>query len=99
MIPQDEFEGRYDAEAFARMVKSSVESHFNLLRVWGGGVFAPVAFYDACDENGILIYHDMQFAQNGHSPLDQSPSQLAEFKHQVRRLSSHPSIAIWDGEL
>jgi len=97
MIPQDEFEGRYDAEAFARMVKSSAQANFNLLRVWGGGVFAPVAFYDACDENGILIYHDMQFAQNGHSPLDQSPSQLAEFKHQARRLSAHPSIAIWDG--
>jgi beta-mannosidase len=45
MIPQDEFEGRYDAIAFARMVKSSAEANMNLLRVWGGGVFAPSAFY------------------------------------------------------
>ena len=69
----------------------------NLLRVWGGGVFAPAAFYDSCDEQGVLVYHDMQFAQNGHSPLDGSASQRAEFQHQVRRLSHHASIAIWDG--
>jgi len=97
MIPIDEFEGRYNADAFARMVRSSADARMNLLRVWGGGVFAPAAFYDACDEFGILVYHDMQFAQNGHSPLDGSVSQRAEFQHQVRRLSHHASIAIWDG--
>ena len=63
MIPIDAFEGRYSAETFARMVRSSAEARMNLLRVWGGGIFAPRAFYDACDELGILIYHDMQFAQ------------------------------------
>ena len=27
----------------------------NTLRVWGGGIFYPSEFYDACDEYGVLI--------------------------------------------
>ncbi len=60
------------------------------------GMFLPDAFYDAADEFGILIYHDMQYAQEGHSPAVGAP-QDPELRYQIRRLSSHPSIAIWDG--
>jgi hypothetical protein len=35
----------------------------NILRVWGGGVFLPAVWYDTCDAQGVLVYHDMQFAQ------------------------------------
>ena len=38
----------------------------------------------------------MQFAQDGHSPVV-SVSQEAEFRHQMRRLSHHPSIVIITG--
>ena len=96
VIPMDELEGRLDAEAHYRMVASSVEAGMNTLRVWGGGVFLPRAFYDACDRLGILVYHDMQYAQEGHAPK-RTAMQAAELTHQVRRLSSHPSIVIWDG--
>lgn len=96
MIPPDEMEGRYNAAVLQRQVQSAVEANFNMLRVWGGGVFLPDAFYDACDEAGILLYHDMQFAQDGHSP-DVTSTQDAEFRHQMRRLSHHPSLALIDG--
>ncbi len=59
-------------------------------------MFMPHAFYDACDDYGVLIYHDMQYAQRGHSPL-QNSVQDAELRHQIRRLSHHVSIAMWDG--
>jgi beta-mannosidase len=97
MIPIDEFEGRYSAVVLARVVESARDGGMNMLRVWGGGVFLPAAFYDSCDEMGIMVYHDMQFAQDGHSPLDGSVAQAAEFAHQVRRLAAHPSIVIFDG--
>jgi len=64
-----------------------------VLRVWGGGMFLPDAFYDACDEFGIMLYHDMQYAQSGHSPKVGTP-QDPELRYQIRRLSSHPSVAI-----
>ena len=96
MIPMEELEGRMDSVAHKILVKSSVDAGMNTLRVWGGGMFLPHAWYDACDEYGVLVYHDMQYAQNGHSPM-KTVTQDQEFRHQIRRLSHHPAIAMWDG--
>ena len=96
MIPMEELEGRLDARAHARLVRSAAEGGFNMLRVWGGGMFLPDAFYDACDADGLLVYHDMQYAQSGHAPRP-TRTQEEELRHNVRRLASHASIVVWDG--
>ena len=44
----------------------------------------------------MLVYHDMQYAQQGHAPAN-TTTQDAELRHAVRRLSSHVSIVMWDG--
>ena len=95
-IPMEELEGRMSAVAHRRLVQSAVDGGLNTLRVWGGGMFLPDPWYDACDELGVLVYHDMQFAQQGHAPAN-TTAQDAELRHSVRRLSSHPSIVVWDG--
>jgi hypothetical protein len=56
-------------------------------------------FYDACDELGIMLYHDMMYNEfpypdNRWVPKD-TPMQDAELRHQIRRLSHHPSIVVW----
>ena len=96
MIPMEELEGWMDADAHLATVRSALEGRFNMLRVWGGGIWLPSAWYTACDELGILVYHDMQYAQNGHAPRA-TAVQEAELRHQIRRLSHHPSIVVWDG--
>ena len=58
-------------------------------------MFLPKPFYDACDTFGILVYHDMMYAQ--HASQKNTSTQEAEIRHQIRRLSAHPSIVIWDG--
>lgn len=95
MIPVDQLEGRLDPVAIRTLVASAAAAHFNVFRFWGGGMFAPAAFYDACDEAGLLLYHDMQYAQGGHSPANTS-TQEAELRHQMRRLAPHPSLAMVD---
>lgn len=60
MIPMEELEGRMDAGAHRQLVQNAVDGGMNTLRVWGGGMFLPSAWYDACDELGIMVYHDMQ---------------------------------------
>jgi len=96
MIPMEELEGRMSADAHTQLVRNAVAGGLNTLRVWGGGMFLPEAWYDACDEMGIMIYHDMQYAQGGHSPAN-TTDQTAELQHQIRRLANHPSIVMWDG--
>eukprot|EP00039_Didymoeca_costata_P021562 m.2498 g.2498 ORF g.2498 m.2498 type:complete len:975 (-) comp2531_c0_seq1:113-3037(-) len=98
MVPMDELEGRLDSESHRILVKSSADAGMNTLRVWGGGIFYPGAFYDACDEYGVMIYHDMQFNGNTgpHTPVNTSMTQANELRHQIRRLSHHPSIVLWD---
>lgn len=97
MIPMDELEGRVTAGAHRAVVRSAADGGMNTLRVWGGGTFLPDEWYDACDELGVLVYHDMQYTdERGHSPSE-SKIQERELRHQVRRLSAHASIVIWDG--
>jgi len=95
MIPMEEMEGRTSTAALRRLVQSAVEGGFNTFRLWGGGIFQYDAWYDACDEMGMLIYHDMMYVQ-GHLPTA-NEMQRQEIIYQVRRLAHHPSIAIWDG--
>ena len=56
-------------------------------------------YYDACDQLGVLVYHDMMFAVETGQPHLAYVSDVveAELRYQIRRLSAHPSIAIWDG--
>ena len=96
MIPMEEMEGRMSTTAHQQLVRNAVAGGMNTLRVWGGGMFLPDAWYDACDEYGIMVYHDMQYAQGGHAPKG-TAIQEAELRHVIRRLSHHPSIVMWDG--
>jgi beta-galactosidase/beta-glucuronidase len=59
----EELEGRLSDAAHVALVEAAVGARFNMLRVWGGGMFLPEAFYNACDALGVLVYHDMQYAQ------------------------------------
>ena len=72
VVPMDLLNGRLSAEAHRRLVQSAAEGRMNTLRIWGGGTYMPRAFYDACDEFGILLYHDLQFTGKAECVLTQS---------------------------
>ena len=96
MIPMELLEGRQSAAAYVQQVRSASAAHMNVLRVWGGGIYLPSAFYDACDEEGVLLYHDMAFAGDGRVDPYGNALEDAELRHQLRRLSSHACIGQWD---
>lgn len=96
LIPMEVVEGRNSDEAYIAMLQSAAAAGMNVLRVWGGGIFYSDVTYNTADSLGLLMYHDMQFAQEGHAP-SVTATQEAEFRHQIRRLSHHPSIMMWDG--
>jgi beta-mannosidase len=99
-IPADAFESRVsrDIVGTTRLDKLFVAlktSHQNMIRNWGGGIYQRDSFYDLADENGILIWEDLMWAcaQYAVAP-DYLESAAKEVQDNVRRLQSHPSIAL-----
>ena len=81
-------------------LRQAAKASANMIRVWGGGVYEEDWFYDLCDELGLLVWQDMMFAC-GYFPVDDwrfRDNIRAEVVHQIKRLKSHPSIAIWCGD-
>ncbi|QRV83983.1 beta-mannosidase [Ceratobasidium sp. AG-Ba] len=97
-IPADNFlttitPGRY--RAWLQILK---DGNQNMVRLWGGGVYEPDCFYDICDELGILVWQDFQFACGQYPAHKEFLINVeAEAEANVRRLRDHPSMALWCG--
>jgi beta-mannosidase len=97
VVPMDQLEGRLTDEGHRLLVQSAATANMNMLRVWGGGAILPKSFYDACDEFGILLYHDLMFVGEQNHGAVRSHDVKDEIIQLVRKLSAHPSIVLWSG--
>lgn len=97
-IPNDSFVTEVTLERYRHEIQSAVESNMNMLRIWGGGIYEFDAFYELCDEYGILVWQDFMFACSMY-PGDEAflKNVKAEAIENVKRLRNHPSIALWCG--
>jgi len=100
-VPADALPGRARPEDYARLLGLAKEAGINMLRVWGGGLREKRAFYDLCDELGLLVWQEFPFACVffGHFSRHESFLSLArrECTAIVRRLRNHPSLVLWCG--
>ena len=98
-IPADAYVDRCTPEVYRHLLVSMVEANMNAVRPWGGGWYEQDLFYDLCDELGLLVWQDFMMAC---SVYPDTPEMLREFeaevRYQVRRLQSHPCIALWCGD-
>jgi beta-mannosidase len=98
-IPADQFAERCTREVHRHVLASMVEANMNMVRVWGGGWYEHDSFYDACDEFGLLVWQDFMMACALYPDTPSFLRELeAEARHQVRRLSHRPCIALWCGD-
>lgn len=97
-IPADNFLPRVTANTYHDWIAAAAKGNQSMLRVWGGGIYEEQAFYDACDEQGILVWQDFMFAC-GNYPCwpEMLWSIRREAEDNVKRLRHHPSIVIWAG--
>ena len=97
-IPPDSFLPRVSDSVYKNIVKNAIDVNMNMLRVWGGGVYADDIFYDECDKNGILVWQDFMFACAmfpGDAKFIENVKN--EVIDNVNRLQNHASIALWCG--
>ncbi len=97
-VPADALHSR-SPERIGRILDMAVELDCNMLRLWGGGSYEPDAFFDRCDREGILVWHDFMMACTNY-PQDASfqAALREEAESVVKRLRHHPSIALWSGD-
>ena len=97
-IPADIFIPRITTQKYRDWVKMAVEGNQIMLRVWGGGVYEEQAFYDACDEMGVLVWQDFPFACGNYPAHDKFLDLVhREATANVKLLRHHPSIVFWAG--
>ncbi|HEY3323079.1 MAG TPA: hypothetical protein VGP72_21685 [Planctomycetota bacterium] len=98
-VPADMIVARLDRARYATLVDRALEANFNMLRIWGGGLYESDDFYDLCDEKGILVWQEFIFACSRYPTNDVEfhENVTAEATHQIRRLAEHPSLIIWCG--
>ena len=98
-VPADLIYARLDAARYRALVEEALAANFNFLRVWGGGLYESDAFYDLCDERGIVVWQEFIYACGKYPLQDETfyTEAKREAVHQVRRLSSRPSLIAWCG--
>ena len=96
LVPSAMHKERY--EGMAKHIDLVRECNMNMLRVWGGGYYVDEKMYEACDENGILIWQDFPFACALYPASEEFLREVElEARENVLRISSHASLAIWCG--
>ncbi len=98
-IPPDSFVGVITRGRYQKLISAARGANMNMLRVWGGGIYEHDVFYDFCNSAGLLVWQDFMFACAVYP--EEPPSFVAEVeaeaRYQIRRLRSHPCLALWCG--
>ncbi|MGP5640482.1 glycoside hydrolase family 2 protein [Brachybacterium tyrofermentans] len=97
-IPDDCFPSRLTAEDYRAAVADAVDAGMNILRIWGGGLYASEELYAQCNELGIMVWQDFAMACAAYSELEPLRSEvIAEAREHIVRLAWHPALVHWNG--
>lgn len=100
-VPADAIPARVTRDDYAALLDLARDANINLLRVWGGGLKEKNAFYELCDELGIMVWQEFPFSGAG---IDYFPPRKEYFRLVrqecaaiVSALRNHPSVVLWCG--
>lgn len=87
-----------DKQHIRPCVDMLVDLNCNMIRMWGGNVYEQDAFYDLCDEHGIMVWHDFMM---GCTMYPQNKGFLQKIEEEaakaISRIRRHPSLVLWAG--
>jgi beta-mannosidase len=98
-IPADSFPTRISDAYLEGLIRSAAESHQNMLRVWGGGLYEEERFYDLCERYGVLVWQEFMFSCSIY-PLDEPAfveNVEVEARQNIRRIRHRASLCLWCG--
>lgn len=98
-VPPNSLSWDASPETYQHLIELAADAHFNMFRIWGGGIYESETFYDLCDRHGIMIWQDFMFANTRLPDNDPGFMEIItrEARTAVMRLRQHPCIALWCG--
>ena len=97
-IPEDCILPRVTPVRTRDLLEQAKAAHYNCIRVWGGGHYPADAFYDACDELGLIVWQDFMFACAVYDLTEKFETEItAEAIDNIRRIRHHACLGLWCG--
>lgn len=94
-IPEDNILARVTPERTRHLLEDCKAANFNAIRVWGGGYYPDDAFYDICDELGLMVWQDLMYACAFYDLTPDFERSIRVETHQnVARLRHHASLTL-----
>lgn len=90
------------AEEYRRLVGMYRDMGCTTLRVWGGAYLESTAFYDACDEAGLLVWQEFPLSSSGVDNWPPEDPDVIEnmvgiARYYIRARGHHASLLMWTG--
>jgi len=88
-----------DAETYRPLLEAARDAGMNMLRIGGTMLYETRAFFELCDELGLLVWQDFQFANYDYPVKDEAfvEEVRAEIRDQLRVSMGAPSLAVLCG--
>ena len=98
-IPNDFIYARVPEQKYHVLTDEAVEANFNMIRIWGGGLYERDLFYELCDQKGILVWQDFMFACSTYPDHQDWFRDLMryEIEYQTKRLRNHCCMGLFCG--
>ncbi len=97
-VSPEVFPGLLTRDIYAPLLQMARSAHMNLLRLWGGAPAQKEAFYELCDEAGLMVWQEFPLACNCY-PDDEAYLRVLdqESRSLIARLKPHASVVLWCG--
>lgn len=89
---------RWDSRKCREMIALTVHGNINTLRIWGGSMQFADEFYEECDRQGIMVWHEFCLCWHP-APEGESYAAVyrAEASHEVKRVKHHACVLMYCG--
>ncbi len=92
-----------DRQRYLDELRLSREAHFNMVRIWGGGITPPAEFFEIADELGLLVWHDFWITGDCQGTWTKGTRDWplegdvfgSNAVNTAKRLRNHPSLLTW----
>lgn len=96
-VPLDALHSR-DRNHLNEAFRMITDLNCNMIRCWGGNVYEDHAFFDLCDENGVMVWQDFAMGCTTYPQDDDFAGRIRkEAISVVLKLRRHPSLVLWSG--